>query len=66
MNTTHIRQDNLTWKQQALSLQEGMISLKAHKRMMDSLRDKWLKEQWDIEWEAQRHKEVMKKKDEQL
>jgi len=50
------------WKQQVISLQEGVISLKTHKRKMDSLREKWLKEQW----EARRYKEAMKKKDEQL
>ena len=43
-----------------------MISLKAHKRMMQSLKEKWLKEEWEREWEARRHKEAMKKKDEQL
>ena len=40
------------WNQRALSLQEEMISLKAHKRMMDSLMEKWLKEEWEREWEA--------------
>lgn len=30
-----------------LSLQEGVIPLKTHKRMMDSLREKWLKEEWE-------------------
>jgi len=34
--------------------------------MMDSLRENWLKEEWKGEWEARRHKEAMKKKDEQL
>lgn len=54
------------WKHQGLSLQEGVISLKAHKRMMDSLRKKWLKEEWEREWEARRHKKAMKKNDERL
>ena len=43
-----------------------MISLKAHEKIMDSVREKWLKEEWEREWEAWRHKEAMKKKDEQL
>jgi len=34
--------------------------------MMDSLREKLLKEEWEREWEARRHKETIKKKDEQL
>lgn len=54
------------WKQQGFSLLEGVISLKAHKRTMDSLREKWLKEEWDREWESHRHKDAMKKKNEQL
>ena len=33
---------------------------------MDSLREKLLKEEWEREWEAWRHKEAMKKKDKQL
>lgn len=33
---------------------------------MDSLREKWLKEEWERVEEARRHKEIMKKKDEQL
>jgi len=35
-----------------------------HKRMMDSLTEKCLKEEWEREEEAQRHKEFIKKKDE--
>lgn len=54
------------WKQHAFSLQEGMISLKAHKMMINSLRENWLKEEWDREWKARRHKEAMKKKDGKL
>ena len=54
------------WKQQALSLQEGTISPKAHQKMMNSLREKWLKEERVREWEEQRNKEAMKKKKEQL
>lgn len=33
---------------------------------MDSLREKWLKKEWEREEETQKHKEVIKKKDEQL
>lgn len=41
------------WKKLALYLQEGVIPLKMHKIMMDSLREKWLKEEWKREEEAQ-------------
>lgn len=40
------------WKQQALSPQEGAILLQAHKNLMDCLREKWLKEEREREWES--------------
>lgn len=49
------------WKQLALSLQEGVIPLKTHKRMIDSLREKWVKEEWEREEEEERHKGIMMK-----
>ena len=44
------------WKQQELSLQEGAILLKEHKKLMDSLWEKWLKKNLAKEWEEQRSK----------
>jgi len=58
--------DMQKWKQLALSLHEGVIPLNVHKNMMDSLQEKWLKEELERKHEARRHTKMRKEKDEQL
>ena len=54
------------WKHEAISLQEGMISLKEHQREIETLHERWIKEDLKKGWNNYKKKEALKKQEEQL
>ena len=54
------------WKQKAVSLRDGMILLKEHQREIDTLHERWMKEDLKKVCENYKKKEALKKQEEQL
>ena len=54
------------WKWQELLLQEGVISLVAHQKVVNSLKEKWVEKDFPEKWERQGKEVAMKKKEELL
>ena len=54
------------WKQEAISLWDGMILLKEHQREIDTLHERWMEVELKKNWEDYKKKEALKKQEEQL